>query len=191
MGRLNKRKQQLKKLAKVRQARHDKDESGREEEEVTVFDGETTVDVDVDVLGEDAIWQEEELEFEDVEELGEDEAKQAHGRLEELQVQPKSKRPARYMGNSKCSKRWHRHKQRKVAIGTKKLTSFFAHVANGDNNNEDDEQQDTDDDNSEDENEATLQSYAFLQMFWLWKSTGTNDVRLGIWMHTKLRLLGK
>ncbi len=56
MGRLNKRKQQLKKLAKVRQARHDKDESGREEEEVTVFDGETTVDVDVDVLGEDAIW---------------------------------------------------------------------------------------------------------------------------------------
>jgi len=35
-----------------------------------------------------------------VEELGEDEAKQAQGRLEELRVQPKSERPARYMGNS-------------------------------------------------------------------------------------------
>ncbi len=41
---------------------------------MTVFDGETTVDVDA--LGEDAVWQEEELEFKDVEELGEDEAKQ-------------------------------------------------------------------------------------------------------------------
>jgi hypothetical protein len=61
-------------LAKARQARRDKDESGREEEEVTVFDGKTTVDVDVDVLGEDVVWQEEELEFEDVEELDKDEA---------------------------------------------------------------------------------------------------------------------
>ncbi len=53
MGRLNKRKQQLKRLAEARQARRDKDEFGRkEEEEVTVFDGKTTVDV----LGEDAIW---------------------------------------------------------------------------------------------------------------------------------------
>jgi hypothetical protein len=42
---------------------------------VTVFDGETTVDVDT--LGEDVVWQEEELEFEDVEEPGEDEAEQA------------------------------------------------------------------------------------------------------------------
>ncbi len=39
-----------------------------------VFDDETIVDVDVDMLGKDAIWQEEELEFEDVEELGEDKA---------------------------------------------------------------------------------------------------------------------
>ncbi len=39
-----------------------------------VFDDETTVDVDVNTLGENVIWQEEELEFEDVEELGEDEA---------------------------------------------------------------------------------------------------------------------
>jgi hypothetical protein len=39
-----------------------------------VFDGETTVDVDVDALSEDIVWQEEELEFEDMEELGEDEA---------------------------------------------------------------------------------------------------------------------
>jgi hypothetical protein len=77
MGRLNKRKQQLKRLVKARQARHDKDESGHEEEEVTVFDDETTVDVDIDAFGEDAIWQEEELEFEDVEELGKDEAEQA------------------------------------------------------------------------------------------------------------------
>jgi hypothetical protein len=38
-----------------------------------VFDDETTVDVDVNTLGENVIWQEEELEFEDVEELGEDE----------------------------------------------------------------------------------------------------------------------
>jgi len=76
MGRFNKRKQQLKRLAEARQARHDKDESGREEEEeVTVFDGETTIDVDVDVLGEDVVWEEEELEFEDVEEPGKDETK--------------------------------------------------------------------------------------------------------------------
>ncbi len=84
MGRLNKRKQQLKRLVEARQARHDKDESGRKEEEVTVFDGETIVDVDIDAFGEDAVWQEEELEFEDVEEPGEDEAEQAQGRLEEL-----------------------------------------------------------------------------------------------------------
>jgi len=124
MGRLNKRKQQLKRLAEARQARRDKDESGREEEEeeVTVFDGETTIDVDVDALGEDIVWQEEELEFEDVEEPGKDEAKQAQGWLEELRVQSESKRPARYVGNSKRSKRQHRQKQRKVAIGTKKLT---------------------------------------------------------------------
>jgi len=56
MGRLNKRKQQLKRLVEARQARCDKDEFGREEEEVTVFNGETTVDVDVDTLGEDAVW---------------------------------------------------------------------------------------------------------------------------------------
>jgi hypothetical protein len=37
-----------------------------------VFNGETIVDVDT--LGEDVVWQEEELEFEDVEEPGEDEA---------------------------------------------------------------------------------------------------------------------
>jgi len=62
-------------LAKARQARRDKDESGREEEEeVTLFDGETTVDVDVDALSEDVVWQEEELEFEGVEEPSEDEA---------------------------------------------------------------------------------------------------------------------
>jgi hypothetical protein len=60
------------------QARCDKDESGREEEEeVTLFDGETTVDVDVDTLSEDAVWQEEELEFEDVEKPGEDKAEYA------------------------------------------------------------------------------------------------------------------
>ncbi len=39
-----------------------------------VFDGDRTVDVDVDTLGEDAVWHEEELEFEDMEEHGEDEA---------------------------------------------------------------------------------------------------------------------
>jgi hypothetical protein len=39
-----------------------------------MFDGETIVDVNVDALGEDAVWQEEELEFEDVEEPGKDEA---------------------------------------------------------------------------------------------------------------------
>ncbi len=37
-----------------------------------MFNGETIVDVDT--LGEDVVWQEEELEFEDVEEPGEDEA---------------------------------------------------------------------------------------------------------------------
>jgi len=80
MGKLNKRKQQLKRLAKAKQARRDKDAFRREEEEeVTMFDGETIVDVDVDTFGEDTIWQEEELEFEDVEEPGEDEAKQAQG----------------------------------------------------------------------------------------------------------------
>jgi hypothetical protein len=36
-----------------------------------------------------------------------------------------------------------------------------------------------------------MQSRALLQMFWLWKSAGTHDVRLGIWMHTGLGLLGK
>jgi hypothetical protein len=76
MGRLNKRKQQLKRLAEASQARCDKDEFGHEEEEeeVTMFNGETTVDVDIDALGEDVVWQEEELEFEDVEEPSEDEA---------------------------------------------------------------------------------------------------------------------
>ncbi len=44
---------------------------------MTVFDGETTVDVDVDALSEDTVWLEEELEFEDVEEPGENEAQQA------------------------------------------------------------------------------------------------------------------
>jgi hypothetical protein len=63
-------------LAEARQARHDKDESGHEEEEeVTVFDDKIPVDVDIDMLGKDAVWQEEELEFKDVEELGEDEVK--------------------------------------------------------------------------------------------------------------------
>jgi hypothetical protein len=57
------------------------------------------------VLGKDVVWQEEELEFEDVEEPGKNKAEQAQGRLEELRVQPKSKRPARYVGNSECSKR--------------------------------------------------------------------------------------
>jgi hypothetical protein len=87
------------------QARHDKDESGREEEEVIVFDGETTIDVDIDALGDDIVWQEEELEFEDVEEPGEDEAEQAYGRLEELRVEQESKRPAHYVGNLERSKR--------------------------------------------------------------------------------------
>jgi hypothetical protein len=91
-----------------------------------------------------------------VEEPGKDEAEEAQGRLEELQVQPKSKRPARYVGNSERSKRQRRQKQRKAVVGTKKLTSFFAPVANGDSSNEDDEQQDNDDDSSEDEEEATL-----------------------------------
>jgi len=87
MGRLNKQKQQLKRLVETRQACRNKDESGcEEEEEVTVFDGEMTVDVDVDALGKDVVWQEEELEFEDVEEPSEDEAEQAHGWLEELRV---------------------------------------------------------------------------------------------------------
>jgi hypothetical protein len=75
MGRLNKRKQQFKRLVEARQAHCDKDESGRKEEEVTVFDGKMTIDVDIDTLGEDVVWQEEELEFEDVEEPGEEEAK--------------------------------------------------------------------------------------------------------------------
>ncbi len=38
-----------------------------------VFNDETTVDVDVDALGKDDVWQEEELEFEDVEEPNKDE----------------------------------------------------------------------------------------------------------------------
>ncbi|CAM6026381.1 unnamed protein product [Sphagnum balticum] len=86
MGKLNKRKQQLKRLVEAKQARRDKDESRceEEEEEVTMFDGEMTIDVDVDVLGEDAIWHEEELEFEDVEKPGEDKAEQVQGQLEEL-----------------------------------------------------------------------------------------------------------
>jgi len=76
MGRFSKRKQQLKRLAEARQAHHDKDESGhKEEEEVTVFDDKTPVDVDIDTLGEDAIWQEEKLEFKDLEEPSEDEVK--------------------------------------------------------------------------------------------------------------------
>jgi hypothetical protein len=51
---------------------------------------------------------------------------QAQGWLEELRVQLESKQPARYVGNSKRSKRQRRQKQKKVAVGTKKLTSFFA-----------------------------------------------------------------
>jgi hypothetical protein len=137
MGRLNKRKQQLERLAKAKQAHRDKDESGREEEEeVIVFDDEMTVDVDVDALGEDVVWQEEELGFEDVEEAGEDETEQTQGRLEELRVQPESKRPTRYVGNSERSKRQRHQKQRKATVGTKKLTSFFVPVANGDSSNE-------------------------------------------------------
>jgi len=73
-----------------------------------------------------------------VEEPGEDEAKQVQGRLEELQVQPESKRLARYMGNLERSKCRHCQKQRKASIGTKKLTLFFAPVPNDDNNNKDD-----------------------------------------------------
>jgi hypothetical protein len=86
---------------------------------VTVFNGETTIDVDVDVFGEDVVWQEDELEFEDVEEPSEDEAEQAQGRLEELQLQPENKQPARYVGNSERSKRQRRQKQRKGTVGTK------------------------------------------------------------------------
>ncbi|CAK9193454.1 unnamed protein product [Sphagnum troendelagicum] len=95
-----------------------------------MFDGKTTVDVNVDALGEDVVWQEEELEFEGVEEPSEDEVEQAQGRLEELRVQPESKRSARYGGNLKRSKRRHRQKQRKAVTRTKKLTSFFVPVAN-------------------------------------------------------------
>ncbi len=91
-----------------------------------------------------------------MEEPGEDEADHAQGWLEELQVQSESKRPARYVGNSERSKCRHCQKQRKVAVGTKRQTSFFMPVANIDSSNEDDEQQDTDDDSSEDEEEATL-----------------------------------
>jgi hypothetical protein len=75
-----------------------------------------------------------------MEELGEDEAQ---GRLEELRIQPESKWPACYVGNSERSKCQRRQKQRKAAVGTKKLTSFFVPVANGDSSNEDDELQDT------------------------------------------------
>jgi hypothetical protein len=70
-----------------------------------MFDDEMTIDVDVDTLGEDVVWQNEELEFKDVEEPSEDEAEQAQGWLEELSVQPESKQPARYVGNSGRSKR--------------------------------------------------------------------------------------
>ncbi len=72
-----------------------------------------------------------------MEEPSEEEAKQAQGRLEELRVQPESKRHARYMGNSKHSKCQRHQKQRKVVVGTKKLTSFFVSVANGDSRNGD------------------------------------------------------
>jgi hypothetical protein len=64
-----------------------------------------------------------------VEEPSEDEAEQAQGQLEELWVQSKSKRPARYVGNSERSKHQRRQKQRKAAVGTKKLTSFFGKAA--------------------------------------------------------------
>ncbi len=53
---------------------------------MTVFDSERTVDVDVDAFGEDVVWQKGELEFEDVEEPGKDEMKQAQGWLEEVRV---------------------------------------------------------------------------------------------------------
>jgi hypothetical protein len=78
-----------------------------------VFDGKTTIDVDVDTFGKDTIWQEEELEFEDVEEPSEDEAEQAQGRLEELRVQLENKRPARFMGNLERSKRRRRRNIRR------------------------------------------------------------------------------
>ncbi len=39
-----------------------------------MFNSETIVDVYVDALGKDTVWQKEELEFEDVEKPGEDEA---------------------------------------------------------------------------------------------------------------------
>ncbi len=51
-----------------------------------MFDNETTVDVDVDALSEDIVWQEKELEFGDVQEFGKDEAEQVRGQLEEMQV---------------------------------------------------------------------------------------------------------
>jgi hypothetical protein len=76
--------------------------------------------------------------------------------LEELRVQLESKRPTYYVGNLERSKCRRHQKQRKATVGTKKLTSFFALVANGDNSNEDNKQQDTDDDSSENEEEATL-----------------------------------
>ncbi len=76
--------------------------------------------------------------------------------MEELQVQPESKRPARYVGNSERSKHRRCQKQKKAIVGTKKLTSFFVPVANGDSSNEDNKQQDIDDDSNEDEEEATL-----------------------------------
>jgi hypothetical protein len=74
-------------------------------------------------------------------------------------------------------------KQRKAVVGTKKLTSFFAHVANNDNSNEDDEQHDTNDDSNEDEEEATLNAtwkdsqcltdaIAFLEDKSLWPNMG-------------------
>ncbi len=64
--------------------------------------------------------------------------------MEELRVQSESKWPAHYVGNSERSKHRCRQKQRrKATVGTKKLTSLFAPVANGDSNNEDNEQQDT------------------------------------------------
>ncbi len=56
--------------------------------------------------------------------------------------QPESKRPAHYVGNSEHSKRRHCQKQRKAVVGTKKLTSFFAHVANGDSSNSDNNNED-------------------------------------------------
>ncbi len=64
------------------------------------------------------------------------------GRLEELRVQPESKRHARYMGNSEHSKCRCRQKQRKATVGTKKLTSFFASVTNGDSSNDDSNNED-------------------------------------------------